>query len=179
MKIHSLLCAAAALALTGLSALAAELKAGDPAPNFKLQGSDGKTYSLADFKGKQAVVIAWFPKAFTGGCTTECKHLKAEGAAVKKFDVAYFTASVDAHEGEKGNAAFAKSLELDYPILSDPKKELAGALGVLNERGMASRWTYYIGKDGKILHVDKTVKPASAATDIAAKLKELGVAQKK
>jgi len=93
--------------------------------------------------------------------------------------VAYFTASVDAHEGEKGNAAFAKSLELDYPILSDPKKELAGALGVLNERGMASRWTYYIGKDGKILHVDKTVKPASAATDIAAKLKELGVAQKK
>ena len=179
MKIHSLLCAAAALALTGLSALAAELKAGDPAPNFKLQGSDGKTYSLADFKGKQAVVIAWFPKAFTGGCTTECKHLKAEGAAVKKFDVAYFTASVDAHEGEKGNAAFAKSLELDYPILSDQKKELAGALGVLNERGMASRWTYYIGKDGKILHVDKAVKPASAATDIAAKLKELGVAQKK
>lgn len=179
MKIHSLLCAAAVLALTGLSALAAELKAGDPAPNFKLQGSDGKTYSLADFKGKQAVVIAWFPKAFTGGCTTECKHLKAEGAAVKKFDVAYFTASVDAHEGEKGNAAFAKSLELDYPILSDPKKELAGALGVLNERGMASRWTYYIGKDGKILHVDKAVKPASAATDIAAKLKELGVAQKK
>lgn len=179
MKIHSLLCAAAAFALAGLSALAAELKAGDPAPNFKLQGSDGKTYSLADFKGKQAVVIAWFPKAFTGGCTTECKHLKAEGAAVKKFDVAYFTASVDAHEGEKGNAAFAKSLELDYPILSDPKKELAGALGVLNERGMASRWTYYIGKDGKILHVDKAVKPASAATDIAAKLKELGVAQKK
>ena len=179
MKIHSLLCAAAAFALTGLNALAAELKAGDPAPNFKLQGSDGKTYSLADFKGKQAVVIAWFPKAFTGGCTTECKHLKAEGAAVKKFDVAYFTASVDAHEGEKGNAAFAKSLELDYPILSDPKKELAGALGVLNERGMASRWTYYIGKDGKILHVDKAVKPASAATDIAAKLKELGVAQKK
>ena len=179
MKIHPLLCAAAALALTGLNALAAELKAGDPAPNFKLQGSDGKTYSLADFKGKQAVVIAWFPKAFTGGCTTECKHLKAEGAAVKKFDVAYFTASVDAHEGEKGNAAFAKSLELDYPILSDPKKELAGSLGVLNERGMASRWTYYIGKDGKILHVDKAVKPASAATDIAAKLKELGVAQKK
>jgi peroxiredoxin Q/BCP len=179
MKIHSLLCAAAALALPGLSAFAAELKAGDPAPNFKLQGSDGKTYSLADFKGKQAVVIAWFPKAFTGGCTTECKHLKAEGAALKKFDVAYFTASVDAHDGEKGNAAFAKSLDLDYAILSDPKKELAGALGVLNEKGMASRWTYYIGKDGKILHVDKAVKPASAATDIAAKLKELGVAPKK
>ena len=180
MKTFSLLCSTVAgLALTGLTATAADLKVGDAAPNFKLQGSDGKTYSLADFKGKKAVVIAWFPKAFTGGCTAECKHLKAEGATLKKFDAAYFTASVDSHEGEKGNAAFAKSLDLDYAILSDPKKEFAGALGVLNERGMASRWTYYIGKDGKILFVDKAVKPASAAKDIAAKLKELGVAEKK
>lgn len=44
-----------------------ELKVGDPAPDFALQGSDGKTYRLADFKDKQAVVLAWFPKAFTGG----------------------------------------------------------------------------------------------------------------
>ena len=180
MKNLSLLCTAvAALALTGLTAAAAELKAGDPAPDFKLQGSDGKTYSLADFKGKKAIVIAWFPKAFTGGCTAECKALKADGAVLRKFDVAYFTASVDAVEGEKGNAAFAKSLDLDYAILSDPKKDTAKALGVLNEKGMASRWTYYIGKDGKILHVDKAVKPATHATDIAAKLKELGVAEKK
>jgi thioredoxin-dependent peroxiredoxin len=46
---------------------AADLKSGDNAPNFELKGSDGKTYKLADFKGKQAVVIAWYPKAFTGG----------------------------------------------------------------------------------------------------------------
>jgi thioredoxin-dependent peroxiredoxin len=44
-----------------------DLKAGDPAPAFKLEGSDGKTYRLADFAGKKAVVLAWFPKAFTGG----------------------------------------------------------------------------------------------------------------
>jgi peroxiredoxin Q/BCP len=43
------------------------LKVGDPAPAFRLAGSDGKTYTLDQFKGKQAVVIAWFPKAFTGG----------------------------------------------------------------------------------------------------------------
>lgn len=46
---------------------AAELKVGDAAPDFALKGSDGKTYKLSDYKGKQAVVIAWFPKAFTGG----------------------------------------------------------------------------------------------------------------
>jgi peroxiredoxin Q/BCP len=51
----------------GLMAQTAELKVGDPAPDFSLPASDGKTYKLSDFKGKQAVVIAWFPKAFTGG----------------------------------------------------------------------------------------------------------------
>jgi thioredoxin-dependent peroxiredoxin len=52
---------------------AAELGVGDKAPDFKLAASDGKTYSLADFKGKKAVVLAWFPRAFTQGCTVECK----------------------------------------------------------------------------------------------------------
>jgi len=57
------------LMMTGLfgSANAAELKVGDQAPDFTLVGSDGKTYKLSQFKDKQAVVIAWFPKAFTGG----------------------------------------------------------------------------------------------------------------
>ena len=57
------------LALFGLARTggADELKPGDPAPNFTLPGSDGKTYTLADFQGKRAVVLAWFPKAFTGG----------------------------------------------------------------------------------------------------------------
>ena len=50
----------------------AELKVGDPAPDFALPASDGKTYKLSDYKGKRAVVVAWFPKAFTGGCTAEC-----------------------------------------------------------------------------------------------------------
>ena len=49
------------------SAQAAELKEGDAAPEFNLPGSDGKTYSLSSFKGKQVVVLAWYPKAFTGG----------------------------------------------------------------------------------------------------------------
>jgi peroxiredoxin Q/BCP len=54
-------------AAAGTRQQAGGLKPGDPAPAFTLPGSDGKTYSLADFKGKQAVVLAWFPKAFTGG----------------------------------------------------------------------------------------------------------------
>ena len=56
-----------ALAFALAAGESAAPSAGDPAPGFTLTGSDGKTYTLADFKGKEAVVIAWFPKAFTGG----------------------------------------------------------------------------------------------------------------
>lgn len=156
-----------------------ELKVGDKAPDFKLPASDGKTYKLSDFEGKQAVVLAWFPKAFTGGCTAECKSFRADGAEIRKFDVAYFTASCDPVDGEKGNKAFAESLGLDYPILSDDSKETAKAYGVVDEqRTVPQRWTFYIGKDGKILHIDKQVKTSEHGKDVAAKLKELGVAEK-
>ena len=67
-------------------------------------------------------------------------------------DVAYFTASVDSVEK---NTEFAKSLDLDYPILSDPSTKVAEAFGCLNARKMSNRWTYYIGKDNKILYIDK------------------------
>ena len=111
---------------------AVELKVGDKAPNFKLQGSDGKTYSLADFAGKKAVVVAWFPAAFTKGCTVECKNLAMNGDKIRQFDVAYFMASIDPIEK---NTDFAKAQEADFPLLSDPTKEVATAYGVLNAQG--------------------------------------------
>lgn len=167
---------AACFALTSFNTFAAELKVGDPAPDFSLQGSDGKTYKLSDFKGKQAIVIAWFPKAFTGGCTKECKSFKQDGAAMRAYDVAYFTASCDTVEK---NTDFAKSLDADYAILSDPGKEVAPAFGVVDEKqANPRRWTFYIGKDGRILYIDKTVKTETHGTDVAAKLGELGVAKK-
>lgn len=156
------------------TARADELKAGDDAPNFSMVGSDGKTYKLADFKGKQAVVIAWFPKAFTGGCTKECKSMKEFGSELRGYDVAYFTASCDPQEKNK---AFAESLGLDYPILCDPTHEAAAAFGVL-KGSVSVRWTFYIGKDGKILEIDKAVKTESHGHDIAGKLAALGVAKK-
>jgi thioredoxin-dependent peroxiredoxin len=167
-----------ALCVLGLgvgSATAEELKVGDPAPDFTLKATDGKTYKLSSFKGKQAVVLAWFPKAFTQGCTIECKSLAENGHLIKKYDVSYFMASVDPLEGEQGNKAFAEAHKADFPLLSDPTKETAKAYGVLNERGFASRWTFYIGKDGRISAIEKMVKPATSAEDMAAKLGELHV----
>ena len=163
-----------------------DLKVGDPAPNFKLQATDGKTYQLSDFKGKKAVVVAWFPKAFTQGCTIECKSLAENGDKIRKYDVAYFMASVDPLED---NIRFAKATtvdvigtgqkvdkkEADFPMLSDPAKDTAKAYGVLSERGFANRWTFYVDKNGRIAYIDKAVKPATSAEDMIAKLGELKV----
>jgi thioredoxin-dependent peroxiredoxin len=165
--------AAAVVVVAGVSALAEELKAGDKAPPFSLQGTDGKTYSLDQFKGKKGVVIAWFPKAATKGCTIECKSLREHSAALKPLGVAYFTASVDTPEDNK---KFADDLGLDYPILSDPTKSVAEAYGVMNPtRKVAQRWTFYIDKDGVIKAVDKKINVATAGPDVAAKVKALGM----
>ena len=177
MLVRSL--AVATLVLFAASAASAqtpvELKVGDPAPDFTLQASDGKTYKLSDFKNKSAVVVAWFPKAFTQGCTIECKSLAEKGHLIKGYQATYFMASVDAVED---NTKFGAEYKADFPLLSDPTKKTAEAYGVLNARGMANRWTFYVGKDGRIQHIDKAVKPATSAEDMAAKLGELGTAKR-
>jgi len=173
----SVMVLAAALG-SGSVAAAVDLQVGDPAPDFALSASDGKTYRLSDFKGKKAVVLAWFPKAFTSGCTTECRSLARNGEQIRRYEVAYFMASVDPVEGEKGNKAFAASEKADFPLLGDPTKETAAAYGVLHpERGVAQRWTFYIDKDGKVAAIDKAVKVATSAEDMIAKLEELKVAK--
>ena len=76
------------------------------------------------------------------------------------------------------NTRFAQEHEADFPILADPGKGVAEAYGVLNARGTANRWTFYIGTDGKILFIDKAVSAGRAGEDLAAKLGELGVKKK-
>jgi peroxiredoxin len=177
MRLLSVL-ALGALFMTATMVSAAEpLKVGDTAPDFTMVGSDGKTYKLSELtKSGKAVVVAWFPRAFTPGCTKECASFKEQGGKIRDYNVAYFTASNDPVEKNKD---FAKELSVDYPILSDPDSSVATAYGVFNpERKAAQRWTFYIGSDGKILFIDKSVKTESHGTDVAAKLGELGVKKK-
>ena len=89
---------------------------------------------------------------------------------MRRLNVAYFAASVDSADV---NARFAESLGLTYPVLSDPTKDVARAYGVLAPSGYASRWTFYIGADGRILDIDKKVSAASHGRDVVAKLTEL------
>jgi len=171
-----LLVAALCLTLSGGAAAQApvELKVGDRAPEFALQGTDGRVHRLADYQGK-AVVVAWYPRAATTGCTIECKSLRDSADRIGQYDVAYFMASVDTPED---NLAFATNNEANFPLLSDPSKTTAQAYGVLNARGMANRWTFYIGADGRITHIDRQVNPNSSGEDLVNQLSALKVARK-
>jgi peroxiredoxin Q/BCP len=98
--------------------------------------------------------------------------------------VAYFMASEDTPEDNK---AFAEKEHADFPILSDANKTVAEAYGVLypvnparpDAPRMAQRWTFYIGPDGRILAIERTVHPQQAGEEVVAKLKDLGVKEKK
>jgi len=146
------------------------------APDFRLKASDGKEYSLKDFAGKQAVVLAWYPKSFTGGCRLECLSMRDAGEEIRKFDVAYFTISCDDLETQK---KWATELMLDYPVLSDPDTKVARAYGVVHEgRERPERWTFVIDKEGVVRKIDKMVNTKNHGADIAKALESLGVAKK-
>lgn len=148
------------------------LEVGDMAPDFMLEATDGNQYSVSQFEDDKTVVLAWFPKAFTSGCTIECKSLAENGHLIQLYEARYFMISVDPIDT---NIAFATEHGADFPLLSDPSKDVASAYDVLGSRGVASRHTFYIGEDGRILKIDTGINPATSAEDMAATLEELGV----
>jgi peroxiredoxin Q/BCP len=92
---------------------------------------------------------------------------------LKRYDVAFFEASVDTPER---NREVAEALDLEHPILSDPGKQVAAAYGVLAAgRRTASRWTFYIGADGRIVYIDKAVIADGHGEDVPARLAALGI----
>jgi len=153
---------------------ATSLQVGEQAPDFKLQATTGGYFQLSDYRGKQAVVLAWYPMANTRGCTIECKSLVEQGHLIREYDVHYVMASVDPLND---NLDFAKKTSADFPMLSDPTKKTAKAYDVLNVFKVASRVTFYISKKGNILKIDEDVEPATAAEDIAMSLKALNISQ--
>jgi peroxiredoxin Q/BCP len=148
------------------------LNIGDVAPEFSLTASDGVVYRLSSFRGRQAVVLAWFPKAFTGGCTRQCASIELQRAAFEARGVRVFGANVDR---PSTNRAFAEALGLWFPILSDPARTVAASYGVLGSSGFPSRWTFYIGRDGRILAIDKTGETSAHGDTIASTLARLGL----
>jgi peroxiredoxin Q/BCP len=162
------------MALTRNGAAPIELQPGDLAPDFTLEASDGRTYTLSEFTGNQAVVLAWFPKAFTGGCTAQCESIGRSSHELRRFQVAHFGASVD---GPETIRRFAASMGIDFPILSDPHKTVARAYGLIGPSGFPARRTFFIGIDRRILAIDTHVRTATHGADIVSALTQLQISR--
>jgi thioredoxin-dependent peroxiredoxin len=144
----------------GVSRAETSLKVGDMAPNVSLPATTGKTETLASYKGKNNVVLAFFPKAFTGGCTKEMKGYQTGIAQFTDSNSKVFGISLDDIETNK---RFAQELGLEFALLSDTSGDTAKAYGVYNaERNIASRATFVVDKSGKITHIEE----GSGAVDI-------------
>jgi peroxiredoxin Q/BCP len=148
------------------------LEVGDKAPDFELPATDGQRYRLSEMEGQSSVVLAWFPQAFTSGCTIECKSLAKHGDKLREYDVRYFMISVDPIEE---NQRFARALDADFPLLSDESKAVAEAYDVLYQNRFALRHTIYIDEGGVITAIDSNVNPQTSAEDMLATLERLGV----
>lgn len=155
----------------GLISISYKLKVGDEAPEFKLPDANGKIFSLSDFRGKKPVVIYFYPKADTPGCTKQACGIRDEWSEFDKNGIQVLGISVDSKDALK---KFEKKYSLNFPLLSDEKKEVSRNYGVLNMLGFASRVTFIVDKEGKIAHIIEKVNVETHARevlDIAMKLK--------
>lgn len=151
--------------------------AGQPAPAFSLNDQDGKTHTLADYKGKW-VTIYFYPKDDTPGCTTEACQFRDEFGVLKKKNVVVLGVSPD---DEKSHGKFAKKFSLPFPLLADTEKKMCEAYGVWGEKSMYGkkymgvlRTTYLIDAKGKVAFRWDKVKADGHAAEVLAKLGELG-----
>jgi peroxiredoxin Q/BCP len=149
---------------------------GKPAPKFSLESSTGKTIALEDFKGNQTVVLYFYPKADTPGCTKESCGFRDALADFEKKKIAVLGISPDP---VKAVDKFAKKFELNFPLLADEDHAISEKYGVWVEKSMygkkymgVARTTFVIGKDGKIAHVFEGVKPDGHDQEVLAWVKE-------
>tara|TARA_B100001057_G_C22529752_1_gene825305 strand:- start:96 stop:671 length:576 start_codon:yes stop_codon:yes gene_type:complete len=173
VNMSRLLIAVALMSFSQLSAGSTQpLQVGDKAPSFDLPGTDGRSHALPlpNRANTPWTVLAWFPKAYTSGCTIECRSLAQNGHLIKKFNVRYFMLSVDPIETNK---AFAADESADFPLLSDTTTEIAEKYGVLSPRGYAKRQTFYVDPQGTIQAIDRKVNPKTSAEDMAMYLLKL------
>src|SRR5438132_11573610 len=136
--------------------------AGTKAPTFKLPSSNGETIDLKDYAGKN-VVLYFYPKADTPGCTKEACGFRDAIASYNKLSVPVFGISPDPVEDV---TKFAEKFDLNFPLLADAHHSVAEKYGVWQEKSMygrkywgVARTTFVIAKTGKIAHGSDNVKP--------------------
>jgi peroxiredoxin Q/BCP len=147
---------------------------GSKAPNFKLKNQNGETISLSDFKGKN-VVLYFYPKDDTSGCTAEACSFRDDFPKFEKTDAVILGVSPDSVESHK---KFEQKYRLNFNLLSDEKKEILQKYEIWKEKNMygrkymgVERTTYIIGPEGKIKKIFRKVKVSGHNKEVLEALK--------
>lgn len=150
--------------------------AGKKAPAFKLPDQDGKIHSLADYAGK-IVLLYFYPKDMTSGCTTEAQGFRDLAKEYKKAGIIVLGISIDSSKSHK---KFCEKESLDFTLLSDEGKKVVEKYGVWQEKSMygkkymgTMRESFLIGADGKILKHYEKVNPVTHPEEVLKDVKGL------
>jgi peroxiredoxin Q/BCP len=149
---------------------------GKVAPSFKLPASNGETIDLSEVVAKKPVILYFYPKADTSGCTVEACGFRDAAADYKKAGVVVLGISPDPIEKV---TKFAEKYKLNFPLLADADHAICEKYGVWQQKSMygrkywgAMRVTFVIAKGGKVEHVFEKVKPAGHETQVLEWMKE-------
>ncbi len=159
------------------------LKVGDAAPVFSAQDDTGKDWKSTDHVGKKAIVVYFYPANMTGGCTKQACKFRDDMSKLTDLDIEVIGVSGDDVASHK---LFKKAHNLNYTLLADVKGEVAKAFGVPATAGEKSltakvdgkdetftrfftikRWTFVIGKDGKLAYINSAVNPETDSQKVA------------
>jgi peroxiredoxin Q/BCP len=188
MRTLTLLALSAGLIMSG-RAFAKDLKVGDAAPTFEAKDDAGKTFKSSDVVGKKIVVVYFYPADFTGGCTAQACAFRDDYEQLAKKGIEIIGVSGDS---VKTHELFKKEKKLPFTLLSDETGELAKKFGVpvdvgaktakatiddkdvVLERGATiKRWTFIIGKDGKIASINNKVVAKDDSKKVADTIEKL------
>jgi len=149
---------------------------GSRAPSFSAHDAEGNTVSLSSFRGKKPVVLFFYPKDNTSGCTKEACGFRDARADFDQAGVQVLGVSPDSVASHQ---KFAGKYDLTFPLVSDESKQICEAYGVWQEKSMygrkymgVARTTFIIDKQGRIAHVFEKVKPAGHEQEVLAWIRE-------
>ena len=168
MKIYLLLFIA--LLMVSCGGTADNLSVGNLAPDFTLEDSENNSYTLSDYNGKTPVIIYFYPKASTPGCTKQACGIRDDITKFEENGIAILGISVDSKEDIQ---EFINEYELNFPLLSDNTKEVSKSYGVLNSIGVSSRLTFIIDKNGKLAEIIRDVDVETHSNQIFEMAKKL------
>jgi len=148
---------AGSILFSAAAVFAAMPKAGDAAPLFTGRDQDGKTINLADVIGKKIVLLYFYPKDFTGGCTKEACGFRDRMGDLQTNNVDVIGVSFDSVDSHK---KFADTYKLNFTLVADPDGKIVAAYDAkMPVVSMAKRVSFLIGLDGKIVHVTDSGNP--------------------